>query len=184
MTWANAAGGIAGVIVALVFTMYLRVRTRQMTLAARQMNEFRQIGSAILMRDIPDEAREVVVDLASLVGTGRITRKLLRSLADGKLDTPTRRAKIQERRTFWADYPRETRVAFTQFVFSSILTDTYYAGFMGTLLRRSLFFIKNNPAEIAEAVDAMETRILIVGTAEIGHDAVDRSRADRGLVRA
>jgi hypothetical protein len=167
MNWAIASAGLVATLVALFGRLYLRIRIRQMTLAAQTEHEFREAALALLQRNIPDEAREHIGELAKAVGTGKLARKLMRSVITGGLASPIRRAEVEGRRKVWADFSRDARIAFTQTVFAGINADSYYAGFVGTALRRTLFYVKNTPAEIAESIDATETRILVVGTFDI-----------------
>jgi hypothetical protein len=180
MTWAIAAGGIVAVLIVLLLRAYLIVRTRQMTEAASRMAEFRDIAVQLLSGDLPEEARDHVKTMAEIVGSGVLSRKLLRVMLLGNLDTPVRRQGVEARRSIWSGYSRDVRVRFVQATFAGLLADSYYAGLRGTLLRRSLFFLKNSPAEIAEGVDAYETRVLIVGASEIGHAVADRQKKLHG----
>lgn len=184
MNLAFVGAGIAAVLLAFAARSYLRVRIRQMEAAARAAHDFQTAAVALLERNIPDEIKEQVLKLASVVGTGKLTRKLMRFMVFGKLDTPIRRAQIEARRELWADHSREARIAFTQTVFAGILADSYFAGFLGTLLRRTMFFVSNSPAEIALAIDAMETRILIVGTVDISNGIAPTQGGRGRLARA
>ena len=184
MNWALAGAGITAVLVALVAQMYLRVRIRQMGFASKTMREFRELAVGLLQRELPDEARTHIQALASTVGSGQLTRKLMRTMVSEGLDTPIQRATVRERREMWADYSREARIMFTQAVFAGILADSYFAGFIGTALRRSLFYVKNNAAEVAESIDAFETRLLIVESQEITREIASPHYDRSNLVHA
>jgi hypothetical protein len=102
----------------------------------------------------------------------------------GGLASPVRRAEVEGRRKVWTNFSREARIEFTQTVFAGINADSYYAGFIGTALRRTLFYVKNTPAEIAESIDAPETRILITGAIDITHSMADARHASEMLLAA
>lgn len=184
MNWAVTVAGIAGVLIAVLLQRYLRIRIRQMNAGAAAIYEFGQISASLMDRGLPNEAREHLVKLSKIVGSGRLARKLLRELAGGDIDRPTLRAQVETRREIWADHPRESRIEFTRAIFTAVLADSYYADFSGTALRRALFFVKSTPAEIAQAVDAMETKILIVRTLEVSTAAHRNHRSKSGVAHA
>jgi hypothetical protein len=72
MNWALAGAGLAATLMALVGRLYLRIRIRQLKLAAQTEREFREAALALLKINIPNEAREHIAELAVAVGTGKL----------------------------------------------------------------------------------------------------------------
>ena len=156
--------GIAAVVITSVLWTYLRLRVRHAQTGLAFLDEFGELARELSEREMPDRELESLVKLSSIIGTGHVARALFRQLANGQLASPPSRNKVAARRKAWSGYNSATRILYVRTFYAGIRADSYFAGtVVGTLFRRAVFYLNADPAEIAVAIDAMETKILLLG---------------------
>jgi hypothetical protein len=82
----------------------------------------------------------------------------------GKLASRPSRERVAAWRKDWSAFHSTTRVLYVQALYSALRADSYFAGVvLGPMFRRAVFYLSADPAEIAKAADAWETKILMLG---------------------
>ncbi len=157
--------GIVALVLGVVFWAYLRVRARQLQWGASFLDEFGDLASELAERDMPTRDLQTLVALTYFAGTGHIVRHIARRMAKGDLAKPPSREVVAAWRKSWSDFSSSTRTLYVRTFYSALRADSYFAGpVIGTLFRRAVFYLDADPADIAQAVDAWETRVLMLGT--------------------
>ncbi len=155
--------GIATAAVALAGWAYLRVRVRQMEKGVKALAEFGALAQELSTAKIGAARKAQLISFNAVIGSGRVANPLLRKLVRGELNTPVTRDRVLAERGSWSGVNRDLRIKFVQAMFTGLLADSYGAGLMGTLFRRAFFYLASSPAEVANSVEAYETKVLITG---------------------
>jgi hypothetical protein len=143
---------------------YLRVKSRQLHWGLYFLDDFGNLSAQLVEREMPERELRSLVALTHYTGTGHISRYLFSQLLSGRLASPPSRDAVAAWRKNWSSYNSATRVLYVRTFYSALRADSYFAGpVVGTLFRRAVFYLNSDPAEIAKAVDAMETKILVLG---------------------
>lgn len=156
--------GLVALAMTVALWTLLRARARHMHQGVEFLREYRSLVTQLLEHEMPDHLFRNIIVFSHIVGSGFITRRLFSQLAEGKLAEPVRRDLVQSRRADWEGFHSQTRILYVRTFFSGLRADSYFAGVVrGTLFRRAVFYLNADPAEVAYAVDAMETKILVLG---------------------
>lgn len=156
--------GLVALVLILALWAALRSRERHARQGVEFLRQYRQLLRELLEHDMPDPLFKNIAVFSATVGSGYITRRLFTQLVEGKLAEPIKRELIHANRMEWEGFHSQTRVLYVRTFFAGLRADTYFAGTVrGTIFRRAIFYLNADPAEIAHAVDSMETRILLLG---------------------
>ena len=186
---ATLISGIVALVLSGCLWAYLRVRTRHLECGVDYLSEFGELAQELAGREMPERELKNLVLLTHYTGTGHIAGSLFHQLVTGNLAATPSRDAISARRKEWSGYNSATRVLYVRTFFSAIRADSYFSGAIrGTLFRRAVFYLNADPAEIAKAVEAMETKILLLGTERAVEREVRRNPEpecrDKELARA
>lgn len=163
MTVATVSGLIAAVL-SLVLWMGLRARSRHLDQGIEFLREHRALATELLDHEMPERLFRNLVVFSATVGSGSVARRLFAQVFEGRIAEPMRRELIHANRKEWEGFHSQTRVLYVRTFFAGLRADSYFAGTVrGTLFRRAVFYLNADPGEVAHAVDAMETRILLLG---------------------
>lgn len=156
--------GIVALALGGALWAYLRVRSRQLHWGAAFLDDFGSLATKLVELEMPERDLRALVDLTHFAGTGHVVRHILRLMASGKLAAPPSREEVAAWRNDWSAYHSNTRILYVQTFYSALRADSYFAGVLsGTLFRRAVFQLSADPAEIAKAADAWETKVLMLG---------------------
>lgn len=164
MEMTTLVSGMAALAIGGMLWLYLRVRARQLHWGLAFLDDFNDLATELVERDMPDRDLRTLVALTHSAGTGHIVRHILRLMAAGKLAKPPSREEVEAWRKDWSVFHSNTRILYVQAFYSALRADSYFAGVgVGTLFRRAMFQLSADPAEIAKAADAWETKVLMMG---------------------
>lgn len=180
--------GIVALALGGVLWAYLRVRVRQLECGVRFLDEFSALADEVAGLEIPERDLHNLVAMTEFVATGHIARYIFRQMLSGKLASKPSRDAVAANRKRWSGVHSTTRILYVRTFFAAIRADSYFAGtFRGTMFRRAFFYISSDPEEIAHAIHAMETKILMLGVERAVELETKRhsdgSQRDKALVR-
>jgi len=156
--------GLAALVLAAILWAYLRVRVRHLQQGAAYLDDFSQLASQVAELEMPERDMRTLLALTHYVGTGHISSRIFRQMLNGDLTAPPTRDEVASWRSAWTGYHSHTRILYVRTFYSALRADSYFAGTVrGTMFRRLVFQLSADPAEIAKAVDAWETKILMLG---------------------
>ena len=161
---ATMISGLVAVAMSLVLWAALRARARHMRKGVEFLAEYRLLVKELLEHEMPEPLFRKIVVFSHSMGSGHVTQRLFSQMFEGRLAEPINRDFVHASRKEWEGFHSQTRVLYVRTFFSGLRADSYFAGTIrGTLFRRAVFYLNADPAEIAHAVDALETRILLLG---------------------
>jgi hypothetical protein len=160
----SIVSGLVALALGGILWGYLRVKSRQLHWGLRFLDDFGNLATELVDREMPERELRNLVALTNFTGTGHISRYLFSQLLSGRLASPPSRDAVSAWRKNWSSYNSATRILYVRTFYSALRADSYFAGpLIGTAFRRAVFYLNSDPAEIAKAVDAMETKILVLG---------------------